>query len=114
MTLGLATPAANAVVLEAAMASKASTRVMCWIFMIAASSNGCLPTETGADADRTVLAADRTADGQRRAIADRPLVTDRQRGFAPLRTHADADAVRRAHARGTHRHVEHRGAHRTL
>src|SRR3546814_6997539 len=72
-----------------------------------------LPAEAGAHADRRLVAAERAADGDHRAIADRTLVTDRKRALAALEPDADADAVLRAHAGGTGGHVEHGRAHRT-
>src|SRR3546814_351088 len=73
-----------------------------------------LPAEAGAHADRRLVAAERAADGDHRAIADRTLVTDRKRALAALEADADADAVLRADAGGTGGHVEHGRAHRTL
>src|SRR5690606_24174416 len=73
-----------------------------------------LPAEAGAEADRGLVAAERTADGDHRAIADRTLVTDGKRALAALEADTDADAVLRADARGAGGHVEHGRAHRPL
>src|SRR3546814_16244220 len=73
-----------------------------------------LPAEAGAHADRRLVAAERAADGDHRAIADRTLVTDRKRALAALEADAAADAVLRADAGGTGGNVEHGRAHRTL
>src|SRR3546814_10885776 len=85
------------------------------------SADGCssdlfppVPSEAGAHADRRLVTAERAADGDHRAIADRTLVTDRKRALAALETDADADAVLGADAVGTVGHVEHGRAHRTL
>src|SRR3546814_4833057 len=73
-----------------------------------------LPSEAGAHADRRLVTAERAADGDHRAIADRTLVTDRKRALAALETDADAEAVLGADAGGTGGQVEHGRAHRTL
>src|SRR5690606_35171923 len=73
-----------------------------------------LPAETGTQADRGLVAAERTTDGDHRAIADRTLVTDRKRALAVLEADAHADAVLRADASGAGGHVEHGRTHRAL
>src|SRR3546814_9331846 len=52
-----------------------------------------LPSEAGAHADRRLVTAERAADGDHRAIADRTLVADRKRAFAALVTDADPPAT---------------------
>src|SRR3546814_18089479 len=73
-----------------------------------------LPAEAGAHADRRLVTAERAADGDHRAIADRTLVTDRKRALAALETDAAADAVPGADAGGPGGHVEHGRAPRPL
>src|SRR3546814_5489799 len=66
-----------------------------------------LPSEAGAHADRRLVTAERAADGDHRAIADRTLVADRKRAFAALVTDADAHAILGADTGGAGGHVEH-------
>src|SRR5690606_9528068 len=73
-----------------------------------------LPAEARAQADRRLVAAERTADRDHRAIADRTLVADRKRALAVLEAHAHAHPVLGAHAGRAGGHVEHRRAHRAL
>src|SRR3546814_543745 len=73
-----------------------------------------LPSEAGAHADRRLVTAERAADGDHRAIADRTLVADRKRAFAALVTDADAHAILGADTGGAGGHVEHGRAHRAL
>src|SRR5690606_16425051 len=72
------------------------------------------PAEARAQADRLLVAAERTADRQRGPVAQRTLVADRQRALATLEAHAHANAVLGVDARRAHRHVQHRRAHRAL
>src|SRR5688572_16150327 len=76
---------------------------------------GTLQVDTEADASRLVVAAERTADRERRALADGLRIADRQRTLAVLPARTDADAaIRAAAVRRIDRHVHHRRAHRSL
>src|SRR3546814_4278771 len=77
------------------------------------SSDVC-SSDLGAHADRRLVTAERAADGDHRAIADRTLVADRKRVFAALVTDADAHAILGADTGGAGGHVEHGRAHRAL
>src|SRR5690606_569928 len=72
------------------------------------------PAEARAHAHRLLVAAERTAERDRGAVADRALVAHRQRALPALEADAHPDPVRRADAGGAGGHVEHRRAHRPL
>src|SRR5690606_5219259 len=72
------------------------------------------PAEAGAHANRLLVAAERTTERDRGAVADRALVAHRQRAFAALEAYADAHPVRGADARSAGGHVQHRRPHRAL
>src|SRR5690606_4351990 len=80
----------------------------------AARLAGQSPAKAGAHAHRLLVTAERAADGQRRAVADRTLVSQRQRALAALEAEADADPVLGADAGSAGGHVQHRRAHRAL
>src|SRR5690606_26679076 len=80
----------------------------------AARLAGRSPAKAGTHAHGLFVTAKRAADGQRRAVADRTLVAQRQRALPALEAEADADPVLGTDARGAGRHVQHRRPHCAL